>query len=387
MNKNLALRSDLAAPAIVDAAALGAIRPLEREDLHRVAEIFLKTFRKSARSPSDELINYLDGLYLRAPWHRLETGSLVYMGRDRVLKGFMGALELHMMSGVKRLQAGVMGSFMVEDYQNNPRVGAHLLRTYLSGPQDIFFSDTANHISLSFAQKLGFEILPMNSMEWIKVLRPASLLAHLTQRTWRWLPQFLVQTLGHGLDRGVGDRFCRQDLLRREPLIVHSHPMEESAFLDAAPRLISGYALKPDWTRQELGWLIHQAQLKTKNGPLRIYEVHGDKSRFCGCYLMYAQSDDIAYVLQILPAEGCADEVMAAVLQQVRQMGCVAVRGAAQPRLMESLLRVSGLFYRHRAATVVRSSHGDVVNAVRRGEAFFGGLTGEGWTRLVSDSF
>jgi hypothetical protein len=365
----------------------GSIRPLMAGDIPRIAAIFLKVFRKSKAVPTTALIDYLGDLYLGAPWHDPECGSLVHIGPDGVANGFMGVVQLNMSFQGRFLRAGVMGAFMVEDHIANRGVGARLLRTYLNGPQDVFFSDTANQISLTFAQKLKFSILPAHSLEWIKVLRPAGVGVQLLHRKWNWFPLAALRAFARAFDATAG-RFClRQAVFRQDMETLDDRIIDAAAFQKLAPALLDGYALRPNWNPTELGWLIQQAGQKKRYGPLVFHAVYDSRGELSGCYALYAQSGNTALALQIVPREGAQEKLVAAVIRQATDMGCVAVRGEVQPGFMEGLFRMPGVLYRHNGATVVRAINPDVAAAVASGKAFFGGFTGESWTRLSSDVF
>src|SRR5690606_26111248 len=131
-----------------------SVRPLEHGDIPRVAAIFLKVFRNSTERPSTALIDYLDKLYPGAPWHDPQCGSRVHLDKDGTVNGFLGIVLLNMLWNDRPMRAGVMGGFMVENREENRGVGMKMLRDFLGSPLDIFFSDTANLISLTIAQKL-----------------------------------------------------------------------------------------------------------------------------------------------------------------------------------------------------------------------------------------
>ncbi len=385
MNAAPALKQSIAFEASLKTET--AVRPLERHDIPRVAALFLKIFRNRSEAPSTALMDYLDQLYLGCPWHDPECGSRVHVDKNGVVDGFLGVVELNLAWENRILRAGVMGGFMVENRLENRGVGLALLRDFLSSPLDVFFSDTANLISLSIAQKLRFQILQAHSLEWVKVLRPSEFAVHMLSRRWPKMPLRPLTVLGRGVDATAGRRFrnCTIDRVSLEG--TETRVLLDAEFGAFAVTLLERYSLKPHWNAQELAWLLAQARLKQKNGSLHLKAVFQKTGDLAGIYAFYGQQGGIAQVLNLLPQPMMQDVVVRSLLHDVEALQCVAVRGQAHPLYNEALYRAPGVFYRHNGAMVVRTPHESVAAAIREGKAFFGGLTGEGWTRLVSDPF
>jgi hypothetical protein len=363
------------------------IRPFLSDDVPRVASLFMRVFRKSKDTPSSELIDYLSNLYLQAPWHDPECGSLVHIGADGLVNGFMGVIQLNMRFEHRFLRAGVMGAFMVEKNEINRGVGARLLRTYLNGPQDVFFSDTANQISLTFAQKLKFAILHGHSLEWIKVLQPSVAALQLCKRKWSRLRVNSIYPFARMSDLLTRRFFQNSALFRCDMEKSQDHIITDAEFITIAPKLIEHYQLKPDWSQSELSWLLYQARLKKRNGSLELHAVYEAGGKLLGCYVLYAEKNNIAYVLNMLSVKGKQEHIVGAVIKRVKEIGCAAVRGTVQPGCMEGLFRMPGVFYRHNGAMVAKATDPAIMDAIQSGRIFLGGLTGENWTRLSSDVF
>ncbi len=67
-------------------------------------------------------------------------------------------------------------------------------------------------------------------------------------------------------------------------------------------------------------------------------------------------------------------------------MGAVAVRGRNQPFLLDALL-TRNCFHWHRASSLVHARDESLIEPFLSGRAFFNGLAGDSWTRLVGDDF
>ncbi len=372
-------------------AGRSQVRPLERRDLEEVADVFLRVFRgiddpARRRGAHPGLIAYLDQLYLGCPWLEPELGSLVYRDADGDLAGFLGSVQMHMMFEERRLTASAMGTYMVAHPRHDSRAALTLLRHHLASDLDIHFTDTANRTSLEFRKPLHFVLLAQHSLEWVYPLRPASLVLARAERRWPRLPLGLIGPVARRVDASIRRLLQGEERPRRDdaPRVVD---MTREAFLAAAPTLVDDRRLKPDWRGEELGWLLDQASLRTGNGPLRIRAALDADGERAGFWLIWAEAGGIAAVLQVFARPDRQRRVIEAMIRDAEEIGCVAVRGTTEPRSMEALYAIPGLLFHHKGATNLRARDPEVMAAVAAGEVTIGGLTGESWTRLVSDRF
>ncbi|RUZ12491.1 hypothetical protein EN949_35010, partial [Mesorhizobium sp. M7A.F.Ca.US.007.01.2.1] len=139
---------------------MSQIRPLQAADIPAVAGLFQRTFRDGGKPPPPALETYLRWHYLEGPVCDPEIASLVHIASEGDISGFVGVNVLPMRHGQCKLRAAICGSLMVEPRANDPMAGARLLRTFLAGPQDISFSETANALSTQMWTKLRGVALP-----------------------------------------------------------------------------------------------------------------------------------------------------------------------------------------------------------------------------------
>jgi hypothetical protein len=358
---------------------------LAYDDIERVGEIFMKVFRGPAARPPLALLEYLQRVYLECPWGSTPVESLVNVRTDGRVDGFVGVIPLNMRVGERRLRASVMGAIMVEDADISPMACVRMELQVFAKSRELTFTDTANRTSLLIGKSLKMDLQPLHSLEWIKVFRPASLAAYLASKRWRRLPRALALRCG-GMADPLIQRFLPGDEARR-PAVHADQPMTREAFIAAAPRFVAGFALRPDWTPEELDWLIETAALKTANGELRLRGVTDLRGDLIGCYAIYASAGSVAYVLQLLATEKSAERVLASAIAHAEAEGCLAARGVSQPHTIFALYRAPGVLFRHNAAMMTRTRDPEVAAALAAGDAFLGGFVGESWTRLISDAF
>src|SRR5262245_25657477 len=156
-------------------SSMGTIRVCVPEDMPRVADLFQTIFRGSPGPAPSSLQQCLLELFFKAPWHDPEFPSLVYIASDDAIRGFIGVIPLRVSLRGKEIRAALGSSLMVENARDDPFAGVLLLKAFLNGPQELSMTDTAKPVVVSMWTKLGAQLLPLESMHWWRVLRPAGL--------------------------------------------------------------------------------------------------------------------------------------------------------------------------------------------------------------------
>src|SRR5262249_8916396 len=119
------------------------------------------------------LTHYLRELYLEHPWHDPALASKVYVGENGRIGGFIGLLPPRLSFRGATLRGAVAGSLLGRRRQEMPLAGARLMRAYMTGPQDLSLSDSANAVSLGLWERLSGKTVAAESMEWVRAFRPA----------------------------------------------------------------------------------------------------------------------------------------------------------------------------------------------------------------------
>jgi hypothetical protein len=359
------------------------IRTFAAEDIPAVAQLFQDNFRQTGTIAPLSLQSYLHELFLEHPWFDPEIASRVYVtSKDKVI-GFIGILPMRMSFRGQHLRAAVACSLMVDKPHENPIAGAKLMRSFLAGPQDFSFSETANPISQRMWKQLGGETAPYCNNGWIRALRPlgfaASYLGH-------W-PARLLRPVTRLSDAAILQ-------MNRNPLKINTtskaqlcdEEADDELLCRLIPQLSKSFALHPQEDEQDLKWRLSHAAQKSFYGRLHRRCVFSKRHKALGCYLYYGQPGGTAYVLQILARHEDVDSVIDALMVHARDQGCIEIRGRTHPLILENLLHRRCLFVRS-AATVVHSRNDELLKAIRSGEALIMGLAGETWTHLIDHTF
>lgn len=362
------------------------IRPVRAADLPAVAAMFQRLLRHDG-APTPSLPDYFRTVFLDMPDFDPQLASRVHVRDDGVVNGFLGVLPLGMEIGGRPLRAAVCGTFMVEAHEQDPFAGARLLRDVLSGPQDLTFSETSNDVSTALWRQARAHVFPAYSLEWIRVLRPASFAAELAAG--RFAALRLLKPLARPFDalarRGATGWIAYTPTAGRADSATDADASEDEV-ASLFPELLEQFSLRPVWSAEQLRLMLTHARRKAIHGGRVQRVVRTKAGKPLGLFLYYGDPGRIGRVVQILARPGHEGTVIDRMLRHADSRALAAIRGRTQPALLDAMLgRRFGFL--HAASTVVHSRHAEVIDAFATGKAFANGFAGEGWTRLIGDRF
>lgn len=360
------------------------IRECRPDDLAVVATLFRRILRGGEECNLATLESYLRNVFFEHPWRDPELTSRVSVTADGRVNGFVGVLPARMTYRGTQLRAVLVSSLMVDNPQQDPLAGARLLRSALTGPQDLSLSEGATPLAQRMWQRLGGSAVATYSMEWERVLRPAQFgVTMLRERTRMagWL-----RPAGVALDTLL--RVDQRLRFRVEPLDarIERSDIDANELIARVLQFSARYELRPAWDEASLRWFLAHAACKEPFGELVSRVVYGKNRTPLGCYLYYGRPGGIALVLQIFSEQEHANTVVHCLLADVNELGCVAVMGRSQPDLLDALLQ-NGCIFRAAASMTVHSRRAELLEAIRAGDALVTGLAGESWTRLIRGQF
>ena len=361
------------------------VRPLSREDIPAVADLFIRVFRKGSPPAPESLKSYLLELYVDNPWTGRDCPSLVYRDEHDRVRGFVGVIPLPLKIGSRTITASVAGNHMVDPDLKDPFAGVLLLRRLFASNPLLTISDSANEISRTLWPRLGGIVLTLFSMRWLRILRPSGYTLSLVPEKGglSWLKPLLRPSCA-AADLVASQLFSPfrdpgDILTAREPDIDNL----QTAFAS----VIGTRALLPDYTKDQLAWRIAMAAKKEQYGPLHKVIVEDASGAIVGWYLYYPNPGDVARVIQIVARKNREGAVLNHLFLNAKSRRCVAVMGAIDPATVKEFSENQCLFFVRNTYMVAYSQDQEILGALLRGDAYLSRLEGEWWTRLQGDRF
>lgn len=361
------------------AEAAGSVRAVSRDDLPAVADLFARTFRPGAGRAGPEAAAYLDRLFVAPLAREPEIASLVHCDPRGAVTGFLGVIAMPFVVDGAPRRAAICGSLMASERESDPFAGAKLLRAFLAGPQDVSLSETANAVSQGMWRRLRGTILPEYSLEWLRVFRPAAFA--LSFAGLRRPALLRAAPLARPLDALAG----RLGAFGAPPEAqARVEPLADDAALGALlERFTAPCAARPDWAALDLHAMLADARRKSRFGAMKAcVALRGEAP--VGVFVYHAKPGGVGHVLQIAAAPGQTETVLDALFRHAWSEGLAGLRGRTQPALLASML-TRGCHFTHRAASLVHARDPAILARFVEGAAFFNGLAGESWTRLIGD--
>ncbi|MER8918282.1 hypothetical protein [Mesorhizobium sp. M0802] len=370
---------------------MSVVRALDQADLAAVAGMFQRMLRKKRGPAPASLVDYMRRFYLDAPDWGSGLRSLVHVNDAGQVSGFVGVHALPMKFNGRQLYAAICSSLMVEDHETDPMAGARLLKAFLDGPQDISFSETANDTSVKLWTRLRGVVLPQYSLDWVRVMRPAtfmlSLFANHMKLAWMFNPLArIVDRLYLRKMKGSQRRWTGVVANASSRGAFRTSEIDSGSFAGLLEPLCAQSPLRPQWAEGQLNYILGDAAQKPDFGELVYVSVASPNGANVGAFAYYARPDAIGRVLQVLALPGQAGPVIDCLVEHAARRGVSGLRGRVQPALLEAML-VRRIAFIPVASTVVHSRDPELLDAMKNAQVFLNGLAGEQWSQLIGGRF
>ncbi|MFC1633198.1 hypothetical protein ACFL5Z_00040 [Planctomycetota bacterium] len=350
-----------------------------------MADLFLKVFKRR-QSPSPlPLQSYFEKLYFTHPSYDESMSSLVYEDKQGNIRGFIGGIPVDFKLKNRKIRALVAGNHMVDRDLKDPMAGALLLRKFISGPQDLTYTDTANSISVKLWKTVGAGVLFSHSIRWIRLLRPGRFINHVLKRhpvgtalSWVAYPACLLSDVAyaHLFDRSSDDVMGRLDECE----------LETSTMLESFEDFRDRRVLIPDYDEASLKWRLSLAESKQEHGELLKVAVY-NKTKLQGWYLVYVRKGGVAYLLQLVAHPKSILSVLDHLFTNGRKRGCLALTGYLDPKYIMEYQEAGCFLFNRGAMAMSHTQDPEIRCALLHGDAYISSLEGEWWTRLQGDEF
>ncbi|PDT83166.1 GNAT family N-acetyltransferase [Sinorhizobium sp. BJ1] len=369
-------------PATVVEPQCPGTRALARSDIPAIGRLFNKVFRRRDSAAGEDLDRYMETVFFGSPFYSPEQGGVVHENGNGDIDSAILSVPMEFDVDGRRIVARLLCAFMV-DGKAAAAGAARLARGVRAARQDLCFSDSSSPVSADHCVAGGGVILPIQSLEWQRFLRPLAAVAILAGRRIPMLKARLVV----GALRSI-DRVLRRWSPSTRPLGApgcHVQAASLDEFLRCAAPMLERFSIRPAWSKSEFDWLVNIASMNKSLGVLQSRNVIRDDGRTIGAFLFFGKPGGMANVLNVLCEEGCEADVTAAMFACLDAEGYAVATGMAQPFLMNAISRQRWLCFRHRGYFCLVTRHADIKEAALGNDIYIGGLASESWSRLLTD--
>lgn len=347
------------------------LRPITEADLPQVERLFFDVFR-NGKGDRTGFADYFRRLFLDGPH---AGGGLASDGEGDTIAAVIAFVPMRYKIYDETVTAKLSCAFMADT--RFPKAAARVVMSLRARSQDLLFTDSGSHAGVGHWLAGGGAGLPVQSLDWRCRFLPVTAAAQKLR-----LPGIL-----DGAAKAI-DRLAARLRPRPQPTAsLSSHEITAQDFADLVPTMLEQFPVRPDWSREELLWLLGFAAENRTLGELRFFAFSDASGKPAGCLAGYFDRRGRVRVLDLLTLPGKEAGVVASALAFLQARGTVEASGVAQPHLLFSLSPHRGVSYRHRSFSCVATRFDAVKTAITHNEIYMGGLAGEGWSRLMTDFY
>ncbi len=361
---------------------MSQIRPLEREDLPQVTELYERTMRSGGQTPPPMLAAYFERTLLDQPWADPDIPSLVFdTANDRIL-GFIGSHVRRLLIDGRQIRMGCAGQLVTDRQERHVGIGARLLRSYLSGPQDLTITDGATPVVNEIWLRLGGYAAHPGSTVWTRLFRP-----------WRAVGDLWLERNGRERLRTIARRaWPVLDLPTTRiarppewPAGVHAEELTPQAVIEHQCHVLQGARLRAHYDEPFLEWLFREMAAVRTRGAL-VRRLLRREDRVLGWYVAYLKVAGLSQVMQVMAARGELRTVLDCLFADAWHSGAAALEGRLENVLYEPLYHRRCMFhYGDRA--LFHSRDPEIIAAISLGRSALTRLDGEWWMGHHTEPF
>lgn len=359
----------------------GRIRPLVKEDLPGVVDLYLRTFPQGRQYSRQRLQDRFGKVLLQNPWYDRSIPSLVYENLGKVL-GFLGVVVRPMLLGSEPIRLAACNHFMVDPSARATKAGFDLLRHHFAGPQDLSVAESGD-ASRKMWEALGGQTSVGRSLHWTRILRPACYGLHqLEKRSSRPGPLRLARPICKLAD-SIAARLKGNPLYQSAQ--AEGEELDEQKFIEGLARCAKPAALSPHYDSDSLRWLLWLLADKRELGKLHKAAVRGERGETIGWYIYYLAPGGVSTVLHFHASPTFLPRVLSHLCQHAGSQGSIALSGRLEPRYAK-LLSENHCWFRWRSWMLVHSRNPKLVEALDHKDTVFSALEGEFWISVEGES-
>jgi hypothetical protein len=360
---------------------MNQVRPFTKADFSRVA-ILHHQVMSASKTPSvsqirmQDYADYFEKIYFQHPGYDESFPSLVYQEPDGHISGFLGVRSQRMLFAGKSIHVATSSQFAVEPSSRSKGAGVQLLKTFLSGPQELSLTDGGNNISRKLWEGLKGTTALLYSTQWKKLLRPALYgLSELRDRK-LWSPLAGALEPFSNLTDALARRRLPHHFSFTEPSTSAETLTAESLLklFNDSPHLS---ALTPQYDEHSMQWMLETVNSKQGWGTLRKHLIRDDKGVVLGGYIYYFQPKGTCLVLMLQANKRGGDKVLNHLFYDAWQRGASAITGRLEPSLMQELAERHCFFHCGHQWMLIHSYNDKLLQAIHRGDARLSMLEGE----------
>lgn len=356
-----------------------AVRPFAEHDIPQVADLFWTVMRGRNGSAPPAARSFFQQIYFANPLIDSSIPSLVYEGKNGRIVGFLGVIVRTMSMCGEPIRVAFGGNFVVDPEARSSLAGMRLLGTYMAGGQDLSQTDSANDVSRSLLERLGFRTIVPLSIHWARPLQPCHYAVYAMSR--------LAAPRLSAAVRFAAKPFCSvadnlatsfsSSPFRQTESSLQASELDVETLLQCLTKFRGGYSLWSEYDVNSLTWLLNFMDRTQTRGRLRKVVLRDASQKILGWYIYFVKPGAVGEVVQIGGEPQSTKDILDHLFHDAWNHGLVGLHGMVPSRLMGDFSEKNCFFTCRGGWTVAHSRKPELIELLNRGDAFLSRLDGE----------
>lgn len=350
---------------------------LTLDDIDAVVALSRKYFPRSQEYSTEKLKKRTLELYFKNGKLLPDVSPLVSRSANGRVNGFLGVISKQYRYRDRSIKVANCHHLMATEEARKQLMPLRLLQYFLSGPQDISFSDGSSESTRQLWKRLGGESVTGESLYYKVLLRPASFAAGHLLKQFQNRTGNSIRFLASGTDSIA--RIMHLPLFYRKETGISFIPLDERLLLFLLAKMKPFYHLFPEYSLSDIQSLFQLLDGETRFGILHKVALLDSHHQPVGWFIYYSQNRGICDVIQAVSIPGKEIELFNSLAWHAYAMGGVELSGRLMPSQLKTPFTTKTISIPARMWTLMKSDDVELKHSIQSGKAFITRLEGDLW--------
>lgn len=357
-------------------AKKGTITSLAYGDIEEVAKLSQKYFPRSKEVSISYLKNTLRDLYFKETDNQPGITSFVSRSKDGTINGFLGVTTQTFFHGKKKITAANCHHLMATEEARSKLIPMRMLQKFISGPQELSFSDGSVETMRLFWKRFGGEACINESIYYKVPLRPLSFAVRPMMKSIKKPLKKIAELSASGVDNIAGA--FRIPMFYRKRPDVKLTELTSILFLKALEKTRNGYSLYPFYDQAKIEHRFQLLRNEKRYGSLHKVAIL-KKEEIIGWFIYYSNKGDVCEVIQAVCLPGNENLLFDMMTWHAYNQGGIELSGRLMANHLQTSFTTKAVCMPGRMWTLIHSSNADLKHDIQTGKAFLTRLEGDLW--------
>ena len=351
---------------------MSGVRDLRPEDIPEVARLRERVFTETRFTSRSALEAHIERVFFKNPWYATGAGSLVHVGADGRINGFLGLVPRPLAIGDRPLRGTVAAQFMVAP-EARGLPGVRLYQAGFAAPTDLLYTDVGTPDATALWELMGGHAALVYGMTWTRPVRPGEFAVSAGGGEGRF------GTRGVRYLARMGLRYLDRIVSLAPANLAHAAAAEPATYEQAITLLnqLSGNRLRAVYDVESFRWVCSTLAIRWGRDAVHLALVPDADGKPAGWFLYGMADRGTAVLYQLIARRDRYERVLAAALRHAYDRNAIAVQGRFDRRYAHLVLRMGGTVAYHGRGILGRTTDPTVLQQLLSGEALLSGMDGE----------